>query len=192
VDPISGVFASGQALSDGSLQYGTYVSGSTISLTTTNPTQGAATYAIGAINPAYGTATLGTTVTAPSTTTTTALFTMTPPPLPTGASANAIAGSLSVANSQSFDHAELFLTRNGALVATAPLTNDLGGGQSSLSLNAVAPGGSSSASFAAGVYNAEVWAWNSGNPTGTLTRVPYGTTIDMSAGNASGVALTIP
>jgi hypothetical protein len=42
------------------------------------------------------------------------------------------------------------------------------------------------------VYNAEVWAWNSGNPTGTLTRIRYGNTIDMSAGNASGVALTIP
>ena len=192
VDPISGVFATDQALSGGSLQYGTYGAGTTLTLTTTNPTQGAATYAIGAINPAYGTATLGTTVSAPSNTTTTALFTMAAPPVPTGATANGITGSLSVANSQSFDHAELFLTRNGALVAAAPLTNDLGSGQSTLTLNAVAPGGGTSASFAAGVYNAEVWAWNSANPTGTLTRTPYGTTIDMSAGNATGVALTIP
>ncbi len=192
VDPLSGVFATNQALSGGSLQYGTYGAGTTLTLTTTNPTQGAATYAIGAINPAYGTATLGTTVSAPSNTTTTALFTMAAPPVPTGATANGITGSLSVANTQSFDHAELFLTRNGALVAAAPLTNDLSSGQSTLTLNAVAPGGGISASFAAGVYNAEVWAWNSANPTGTLTRSPYGTTIDMSAGNATGVALTIP
>lgn len=192
VDPISGVFASDQALSGGSLQYGTYGAGTTISLATTNPTQGAATYAVGAINPAYGTATLGTTVSAPSNSTTTARFTMAAPPVPTGATADGITGSLSVANSQSFDRAELFLTRNGALVAAAPLTNDLSSGQSTLTLNAVAPGGGTSASFAAGVYYAEVWAWNSANPTGTLTRAPLGTTIDMSAGNATGVTLTIP
>lgn len=192
VDPLSGVFATDQALSGGSLQYGTYGAGTTLTLTTTNPTQGTATYAIGAINPAYGTAALGTTVSAPSNTTTTARFTMAAPPVPTGATANGITGSLSVANTQAFDHAELFLTRNGALVAAAPLTNDLSSGQSTLTLNAVAPGGGTSASFPAGVYNAEIWAWNSANPTGTLTRSPYGTTIDMSAGNATGVALTIP
>ena len=62
MDPISGVFATDQVLSGGGLQYGSYVTGGIISLTNVNPSQGAATYAIGAINPAYGTATLGTTV----------------------------------------------------------------------------------------------------------------------------------
>jgi hypothetical protein len=192
VDPTSGVFAADQALSGGSLQYGTYVAGSTIGLTTTNPTQGAATYAIGAINPAYGTATLGTTVSAPASSTTTALFTMTAPPLPATASAAGITGTVSVTNPQSFDHAQLFLTRGGALVAATPLDGYLGSAQGTLTLNAVAPGGSSAAGFAPGVYQAEVWAWNSANPTGTLTRLPSASVIDMSAGNASGVALTIP
>jgi hypothetical protein len=36
-----------------------------------------------------------------------------------------------------------------------------------------------------------VWAWNSANPTTTLTRIPYATTIDMSAGDAGNVALDI-
>ncbi len=192
VDPTSGLFASDQALSGGSLQYGTYVAGGTIQLTAANPTEGAATYAIGALNPAYGTTTLGTTVIAPASATTTALFTMTAPPLPTSASADGITGTVSITNTQTFDHAELFLTAAGALVAATSLDSYLGTAQSTLTLNAVAPGGSPSASFAAGVYNAEVWAWNSANPTGTLTRIPSGTPIDMSAGNASGVALTIP
>jgi hypothetical protein len=189
LDPTSGVFASAQELSSGALQYGTYTSGTT-SLTAVNPSQGAATYAIGAINPAYGTATLGTTVTAPANLTTTALFTMTAPPVPTGSTANAIQGTVSV-DSSAFDNAELFLTYNGALVAAAPLTSYLTSSQSTLSLTGIAPGGSADTTYAPGVYYAEIWAWNSTNPTGTLTRMPYGSTIDMSAGNATGVALTI-
>jgi hypothetical protein len=190
LDPISGLFATDQSVSGGSLQYGSYVSGGIISLTNVNPSQGAATYALAAINPAYGTAALGTTVTAPGTATT-ALFTLTAPPVPGGSVANGITGTVSVASAGAYDNAELFLTFNGALVATAPLNAYLSGAQTTLTLTAVAPGGSSSATYAPGVYNAEVWAWNSSNPTGTLLRVPSATTIDMSAGNATGVALDI-
>jgi hypothetical protein len=191
LDPLSGVFASDQSISGGSLQYGSYLAGGTISLTTANPSQGAATYGIAVINPAYGTAALATTVAAPGATTT-ALFTVSTPPVPTGSSANGITGTVSVTSAGTYDNAELFLTYNGALVATAPLNAYLSGAQDTLALTAVAPGGSSTASYAPGVYNAEVWAWNSSNPTGTLTRSPVATTIDMSAGNATGVALDIP
>ena len=189
LDPTSGLFASAQELSGGALQYGSYTSG-TIALTTVNPRQGAATYSIGAINPAFGTGTLGTTVTAPADPSIPALFTLNAPPVPTGSTADAIQGTISVGTS-GFDNAELFLTANGALVAAAPLTGYLGGSQGTLSLNAVAPGGSPGATYAPGVYHAEVWAWNSANPTNTLTRIPYGSTIDMTAGNATGVALQI-
>jgi hypothetical protein len=191
VDPTSGLFATDQDLSGGSLQYGTYVSGGTISLTNVNPSQGVATYAIGAINPAYAQSSLGTTVTAPASASATALFTMTAPPVPSGSTANSVTGTVTVTSPGSYDNATLFLTYNGALVAAAPLTGYLSG-STTLTLTAVAPGGSSGAAYAAGVYNAEVWAWNSANPAGTLTRLPYGSTIDMSAGNASGVALTLP
>ncbi|HTB67277.1 MAG TPA: DUF4382 domain-containing protein [Steroidobacteraceae bacterium] len=191
IDPVSGRFATDQSLSGGSLQYGSYVSGGTISLTSANPGQGAATYSIGAINTAYGAAALGTTVTSPGNTTTTALFTMSAPPLPTGSSANAIAGTVSLASRGTYDNAELFLTYHGVLVAAAPLNSYLGQSQSTLTLTAIAPGGTTDSLFAAGVYNAEVWAWNSANPTGTLSRSAYATTIDLSAGNASGVALNI-
>lgn len=189
LDPTSGLFASAQELSGGSLQYGTYASG-TVSLSAATPTQGAGTYAIGALNAAYGTAALGTTVAPPANAATPALFTITAPPVPSGSSANAIQGTIAV-TTNAFDNAELFLTANGALVAAAPLTGYLGNGQSTLSLAGIAPGGSPSAAYGAGVYYAEVWAWNSANPTGTLTRLPYGSTVDMSAGNATGVALQI-
>ena len=191
VDPMSGLFASNQALSGGSVQYGTFVTGGTTALTDATPSEGAATYAIGAINPAYGSAVLGTSVKSPGNATTVALLTMTAPPLPTGSSANAIQGTVSLASTGAYDNAELFLTYGGALVAAASLNSYLTSGQSTLTLNALAPGGSAGAPYAAGLYNAEIWAWNSANPTATLTRLPYGTTIDMSAGNASGVALDI-
>jgi hypothetical protein len=190
VDPVTGRFADDQEVSGGSLQYGTYLAG-TITLTNVNPSQGAGTYAIGAINPAYGTATLGTTVSAPASTSTTQLFTLTAPPVPSGATANSISGTVTVSSPGTYNNAELFLTFNGALVAAAPLNSYLSG-STALSLSGVAPGGSSSAAYAAGIYNAEVWAWNSSNPTGTLTRVPATGTIDMSAGNASGVTLSVP
>jgi hypothetical protein len=190
-DPISGVFASDQSLSGGGVQYGSYLAAGTITLTTVNPSQGAATYAIAAINPAYGTAALGTTVAAPPGATT-ALFTLSAPALPTSSTANNITGTVSVASPGAYDNAELFLTYNGALIASAPLNAYLSGAQTTLTLTAVAPGGSASASYAPGLYNAEVWAWNSTNPTGTLTRTPSATGIDMSAGNASGVTLNIP
>ena len=191
VDPLSGLFASNQALSGGTVQYGTFVTGGTVTLSDATPGEGAATYAIGAIDPAYGTSVLGTTVRSPGNATTVAALTMTAPPLPTGSSANAIQGTVSLARTGTYDHAELFLTHGGALVAATSLNSYLGSSQSTLALNALAPGGSASAPYAAGLYNAEIWAWNSANPTGTLTRLPYGTTIDMSAGNASGVALDI-
>jgi Domain of unknown function (DUF4382) len=187
LDPTSGVFAAAEELSGGAMQYGSYVSGGTIALTSVNASQGAGTYAIGAINPAYGTSTLGTTVTAPASTTITQLFTMTAPPAPSGATANSIQGTVSLQGS-TFNNAELFLTYNGTLVAAAPLSVS----QGNLNLSGIAPGGSSSASYAPGVYYAEIWAWNSSNPTGTLTRMPYANTIDMSAGNATGVTLTLP
>jgi Domain of unknown function (DUF4382) len=191
IDPISGVFATDQTISGGSLQYGSYVTGGTINLTNANPSQGAATYSIGAINTAYGTATLGTMVSSPGNTTTTALFTMTAPPLPTGSAANTITGTVSLASTGTYDSAELFLTYHGALVAASPLTSYLGQSQSTLTLTAIAPGGTTNSVYAAGVYDAEIWAWNSTNPTGTLSRIPSATPIDMSAGNASGVALNI-
>jgi hypothetical protein len=191
VDPISGVFASDQSISSGSLQYGSYVSGGTVSLTSANPSEGAATYVIGAVNAAFGAAKLGTTVRSPGNTTTTALFTMTAPVLPTGSTANAIAGTVSIASTGKYNNAELFLTYHGALVATASLNSYLGQSQSPLTLASIAPGGTTGSLYAGGVYNAEIWAWNSADPTGTLTRIPYATTIDMSAGNASGVALNI-
>lgn len=191
LDPVSGRFASDQFVSAGGLQYATYVTGGTLTLTAANPSQGAGIYAIGAINPAYGTATLGTTVATPGNSTTTVLFTMSAPPLPTGSTANNITGTVSLANTGTFDNAQLFLTYHGALVATAGLNSYLGSGQSTLTLNAVAPGGGSAGTYAPGVYNAEVWAWNSTNPTGTLTRTPYTATIDLSAGSASGVTLNI-
>ncbi|HEV2700713.1 MAG TPA: DUF4382 domain-containing protein [Steroidobacteraceae bacterium] len=190
LDPTSGRFASDQAVSGGGLQYGTYVSGGIIALTNANPSQGAATYSIGAINPAYGEGALSTTVAAPGAGT--ALFTVSAPPLPSGSTANGLTGTLSLASLGTYDNAELFLTFNGALVAAASLKADLGGSQNSLTLTALAPGGSSSAIYAAGVYNAEVWAWNSANPTGTLIRVPASIPIDMSAGDASAAALDIP
>ncbi|HEY4340298.1 MAG TPA: DUF4382 domain-containing protein [Steroidobacteraceae bacterium] len=191
LDPISGLFASDQALSGGSVQYGSYVSGGTISLTSANPTEGAASYSVGALNPAFGAAALGTTVRSPGNTTTTALFTMSSPALPTGSSANAIAGTVSVTSTAAYNNAQLFLTYHGALVATASLNAYLGQSQSALALAGVAPGGTPGSIYAAGVYNAEIWAWNSADPTGTLTRLPLTTTIDMSAGNASGVTLNI-
>ncbi len=130
LDPTSGLFASDQAVSGGGLQYGTYVSGGIISLTTVNPSQGAATYAIACASsiPAFGEGALSTTVVS-SGTSATALFTVSAPPVPSGSTANGLTGTLSIASPGTYDNAELFLTFNGALVAAAPLKAYLSGSQ---------------------------------------------------------------
>jgi hypothetical protein len=185
IDPFTGTFDTPQALSSASIAYGAYISGGAVSLTTVAPSQGASTYSVGASAPVYGNGPLSTTV-APtaSGSAATATFTVTAIPLPSAG--ESVSGTVSVTTPGKYDKGELLLTQGGALVAIAPLDAYLGAAKSSATLFSSVPGGSSTS-----VYYAEAWVWNSANPGATLSRQPLSTPIDLSAGNATGVAVTI-
>ncbi len=188
-DPFSGVFSEAQELSGGALQYATFASaGTAITPGTATPVEGASTYRVAAINPLYGEGALDTTVAAASSGGT-ALFTASALSLPTGSTPDSIAGTLAVTNPGTYDKGELLLTQGGALVATVPLDGYLSQASSALTFTTSITGSSSSSS--ADVYYAEVWAWNSSNPAGTLVRTPYGSPIDLSGGSVGGIALSI-
>jgi hypothetical protein len=190
VDPLTGTYDTAPSLSSGNLQYGTYSSG-TVSLSSATPNEGTATYHVAASSAVYGDGPLSTTVAAASTSGTTSLFTVAPFALPSGAIGASVAGTLSVAAPGKYDKGELILTENGALTAATPLDAYLASTTSSTTWFTSLPGGTSSTPFAPGLYYAEIWVWNSADPSGTFNRQPYIGVIDATAGSVSGLTLTV-
>ena len=189
-DPTSGVFAQDQQLSAGGLEYATFSStGASPTLSSATPAEGQSSYRLAALNPAWGEGTLNTLV-APAAGGATALFTVGALPPPSGATIDSINGNLQVGGNGSYNQGALMLTYNGALVAAASLNSLLGGSAGTLA--AAVPGGAGGSIYSPGVYYAEVWVWNSSNPSGTLTRVPYGSAVDLSSGGISGLTLSAP
>ncbi len=185
IDPFTGTFDTAQGLSSASLEYGTYISGGSVSLTNVAPAQGTSTYSVGASAPVYGNGPLSTTVApAASGSTGTATFTVAAIPLPSAG--ESVSGTVSVTTPGKYDKGELILTQGGALVAVAPLDADLAAAKTSATLFSSVPGGSSTS-----VYYAEAWVWSSANPGATLSRQPVPAPIDLSSGNATGVSVTI-
>lgn len=192
VDPFIGAFDSDQYLSMANIEYGSYVSGGTIALTSAVPSEGAASYTVGASAPLYGDGPLSTVVTGPTVATTTpTTFTVTPIPLPAGTSADSISGTLTVSAPGKYNKGELVLTQNGALVAVAPLDSYLGVSQSSATFFSSVPGGGGSGTASTEQYYLEAWVWNSADPTGTFSREPVAALIDLTGGSASNVAIAI-
>jgi hypothetical protein len=217
IDPLTGMFDTAQSLSGASISFGTFsainatgtststdttststatdsttgtttttpVSG-TVTLTTVAPAEGAATYRVAASAAIYGDGPLTATVTAPASGTATATFTLSPLPMPSGLTAASVAGTVNVATAGKYDKGELILTQGGSLVAVTPLDSYLGTAQSSATLFSNVPGGTGSSP-----YYAEAWVWNSANPSSTLSRQPYSSSINLTGGSASGVAISI-
>jgi hypothetical protein len=185
IDPFTGTFDTAQSLSSADLQYGVYASGGSVTLTSAPPAEGASTYHVGASAPVYGSGPLSTTV-APSAAGSgaTASFTVAAIPLPS--TGKSVSGTVSVTTPGKYDKGELLLTQGGALVAVAPLDAYLGAASSSATLFTGVPGGTSTS-----IYSAEAWVWSSSNPGATLSREPIAAPIDVTGGDATGVAVAI-
>jgi hypothetical protein len=190
IDPFAGNFVSDQPLSSANLSYVVYDSSFTVN--TTAPAEGAGTYQVALSAPLYADGPLGSTVTPPAAgSTATSTFSAAALSLPAGASAASVSGTVNVATPGKYDRGELVLTHDGAIIATAPLDSYLSRTQSSATFLDSVPGGGSGATYASGLYDAEVWVWNSTAPTVTLTREPAANPIDVRSGSASGVTLNI-
>jgi hypothetical protein len=190
VDPFAGNFVSDQPISSANLSFAVYDSSFTVN--TNVPVEGRGTYQVALSAPLYADGPLGATVTPPAVGSGgTSTFTAAALSLPAGASAASVSGTVNVATPDKYDRGELVLTHDGAIIATAPLDSYLSHTQSSATFLDSLPGGGSGGTYASGLYDAEVWVWNSTAPTVTLNREPSANPIDVRSGSASGVILNI-
>jgi hypothetical protein len=194
IDPISGLFADDLAISSAtSIASGTFVSGQTPTLTTAAATEGAGAYRLLATAPVYGDGVFGSTITPPATgTTTTVTFAGPTVGVPSTATSSTITATVNVASPGRYNKGVLVLTHDGAIVAITSLDSILAPQQASatVTLGAV-PGGSATKAFDAGVYSSEVWVWNSSDASGTFSRQPSSTVIDLRATSTGTITVGI-
>lgn len=188
IDPFNQVLANAQSLPTGTMDSGTYVSnGATITVVSAAPHEGAGTYQVAATAPLYADGPLGiTTVSAPTTAgvATAGPVTVGTLALASGSTAASLAAAVQ-SSAGKYDHGELMLSQNGQLVASAPLDAALQAGGGTVQLAGV-PGGTPSS-----LYYLSVRAWNSSDPSGTLTRQWYPDAVDLRSASSANVALSI-
>jgi uncharacterized protein DUF4382 len=189
IDPFSQTLANDQGLSEGTVDSGTWVSsGSSITVVSAAPLEKAGTYIVAASAPSFSDGALTTTVSEPAATGTTSTPPVSIAPLATlalaaGSSAGTISASVSPAAAQKYQHGELLVSHDGALVAAAPLDAALGtSGGATITVSGV-PSGISSA-----LYYLSVRVWDS---SGNVQRQSYPTAIDLRGSATGALALTI-
>jgi hypothetical protein len=188
IDPFNQLLANAQSLSTGTVDSGTYVSsGATITVVSAAPAEGAGTYQVAASAPLYADGLLGITVAASTTSgvTTAGPVAVGTLALAAGNSAASVAASVKPASAGKYDHGELMLSQNGQLIASAPLDAALTAGGGTVQLAGV-PGGTPTS-----VYYVSVRAWNSSDPSGTLTRQWYPDAVDLRSTASANVQLSI-
>jgi len=188
IDPFNQVLANAQSLSTGTVDSGTYVSsGATLTVVSAAPAEGAGTYQVAASAPLYADGLLGVTVAAPTTAgvTTAGPVTVGTLALAAGNSAASVAAAVLPASAGKYDHGELMLSQNGQLIASAPLDAALATGGGTVQLAGV-PGGTPTS-----VYYLSVRAWNSSDPSGTMTRQWYPDAVDLRNAASASVQLSI-
>ncbi|HYL02723.1 MAG TPA: DUF4382 domain-containing protein [Steroidobacteraceae bacterium] len=186
IDPFNQVLANARTLSSGTVDSGTYVaSGATVTVVSAAPRESAGSYQVAATAPLYADGLLGTLVSAPATGSVAPPVTVAGLVLAAGGSAATLNASVSQASAGKYDQGEILVSRDGQLVASAALDAVLRGGGGTVVLNGL-PGGTS-----ANVYYLTVRAWNSSNPSGTLTRQWYPAAVDLRSAGAASVALTL-
>jgi len=179
--------ANAEGLSTGTIDSGTYnASGATVTLVSAAPVEKEGGYLVAASAPGYQDGPLTTSVAAPQPGTTAPPVTLPALTLAAGDSPGSISVSITQATAGKYDHGELLVGHDGALIAAAPLDAALTQGPgATVTVNSVPSG------TAASLYYLTVRAWKSAAPSSTLHRQSYSTPIDLR-GSASGSAqLTI-
>jgi len=181
-----------QAESTVSLDYGTFASGSNVTLTSADPTEGASTYRLAGTAPLFTDGVLTTTVKAPSASTTAATIVAVPTlAAASGAALNSTTFTIGKSSNTKYNMGNLIISHDGAIVATARIDSLLTQSATGNVTISGIPGGSSSGQFADGLYYVSVRAWNSSSPATTLNREIYPTPLDLRTGNLSTYSLTV-
>jgi len=193
IDPFTRKFNADVAESSGTLYYGTFSSGSTITLTSADPTEGAATYRVAGTAPLFTDGVLTTTVKAPSASTTTAATLVAVPQLTaaSGAALDSTSVTIGKSSSTTYNKGELIFSHDGAIVQTVALDSILTQTANATLTVSGLPGGSASGTFNDALYDVSVRVWNTSNAAGTLKREIYPTPLDLRTGAVSSYQLKI-
>ena len=186
--PASTAATASQPISTASIDYGTFTSGSTVTLTSADPTEGTSTYRVAGTAPLFTDGALTATVSPSSTTV--AVPTLT-------AASGAVLDSTTVtitktAAAGTYNKGELIFSHDGAVVATVALDTVLTQTANATITVPGLPGGSTSGQFADGLYYVSVRVWNtSAAPTTLPTREIYPNPLDLRAGALTSYSLNI-
>ncbi len=191
LEPFSRALFADQSLSAGTIDFGTYVSGASVSLTPATPAQGAATYVVSAQAPLFSDAALTTAVAAPASGTGPVLIAMPILSPAAGATASTLSMTVAATTPGKYDHGELIVSHGGGIVQTVTIDSALAQNGGSALLIPGLPGGGTASSVSDAVYYLSTRAWNSKDPAGTLQRQSYATPVDLRSGSVSGLSVNV-
>jgi Domain of unknown function (DUF4382) len=191
IDPFTRTFNADVAESLGTIDYGTYSSGSTVSVTAADPTEGAATYRVAGTAPLFADGALTTTVTGQSGSTTTASVAVPTLAAASGATLNTTTVTIGKSSSTKYNKGELIFIHDGGIVQTVAIDSVLTQSANATLTISGLPGGGSAGTFADGLYDVSVRVWNTSNPASTVTREFYTSPLDLRTGLSAGYSLTI-
>jgi hypothetical protein len=191
VNPFTGIFTTDEPLSAGNLQVGSYVAGGDPTLGPVAPMNGAGAFMPFGDAPYFTrTPALSGELTMPASGV--AKFTIGALAIASPASSDSISGTITVNSAGKYDSGYLIVTHDGYIVTTLPLGPVLGaGGSGGAYAIPNIPGGSSTQSFAPGLYYLHAFAWNSAHPLLTLKRVENTVAVDLRSGSATNVDLKL-
>lgn len=191
IDPFSRVLLADEQVPTGTIDSGTYVSGGNVSLASSTPAQGASTYLIAGQASLFAAGTLATVLAPPSSGTGPVQVAIPALQPVTGAVSSGIVVTVIPALAGKYDHGELIVSHDGAIVQTVAIDSALTqNGGAALQVPGI-PGGGSASSFDNAVYYVSTRAWNSRNPAGTLQRQSLTTPVDLSAGSVTGLTVNV-
>ncbi len=190
VNPFTGIFTLDEPLSASDLQVGDYAGGNPMPGPVA-PMGGAGTFMPYGDAP-YFTRTAAVTGSLSTPTSGVASFAIGSLGIASPASADSISGMITVGTAGQYDSGFLIVSHDGYIVTTLPLGPLFGAGGTggSYSIQNI-PGGSSSQSFAQGLYYLHAFVWNSAHPFLTLKRIEDLVVVDLRNGSATNVDLTL-
>lgn len=190
IDPFSRTLLYDEAVPTGTIDWGTYVSGGNVALTSVTPMQGQSVYFVSAQAPSFtDEEQLVTTLGPPASGTGPVPIAM--PTLSPAAGSGSVSMTVAPVTAGKYDRGELILSHDGAIVQTVAIDTALTqNGGATLTVQGIPAGGSAS-SFDNAVYYVSTRAWNSSDPAGTLQRQSFTTPIDLSSGSATGPTVNV-
>ena len=190
VNPFTGIFTDDEPLSASDLRVGPYAGGNPMPQPVA-PMGGAGVFAPYADAPYFmHTAALTGLLSMP--TSGVASFTIGSLSIASPANADSISGTITESTAGTYDSGYLIVSHDGYIVTTLPLGPVLGaGGTGGPYAIANIPGGSTTQTFAPGLYYLHAFVWNSAHPFLTLKRVEDLVVVDLQNGSATNVDLTL-